>query len=114
MASRQANQAVFVYTTFPDVATAEAAAGVLVEERRVACANILPEMRSVYRWDGKIERASEAVMVLKSVTAEADGLVARITALHPYEVPAIVILPVVGGNAAYLEWIAAETRSADG
>jgi periplasmic divalent cation tolerance protein len=105
------NEAILVYTTFPDAEMAGEVAGVLVAERRVACANILPEMRSIYRWEGKVEQAREAVMILKSVAAEVDGLVARIAALHPYDVPAIVVLPVAGGGTPYLEWIAAETGS---
>jgi periplasmic divalent cation tolerance protein len=111
VADEKASEGIFVYTTFPDPEAAEAAGERLVEEGLAACANILPGMRSIYRWKGKVERASEAVMVLKSVAGLADRLVARVTELHPYEVPAIVVLPIIGGAAPYLDWIATETLS---
>lgn len=98
-----------VYTTFPDRTAAEEAACALLERRLIACANILPGMVSLYRWEGKTERAEEVVMLLKTTAARADAVVAAVAALHPYEVPAIVILPVAGGGAPFLAWIAAET-----
>lgn len=100
-----------VYTTFPDRTAAEEAARALLERRLIACANILPGMVSLYRWEGKTERAEEVVMLLKTTAARADAVVAvaAVAALHPYEVPAIVILPVAGGGAPFLAWIAAET-----
>lgn len=97
-----------VYTTFPSREAAEEVARPLVEARLVACANILPGMVSLYRWEGAIERADEVVMILKTTAARASDVVEAVRARHPYEVPAILILPVEGGLAAYLGWIGTE------
>lgn len=97
-----------VYTTFPDLPAAEAAAGDLLAARLVACANILPGMVSIYRWDGRVERAEEVVMVLKTTAAQAGAVVEAVRMRHPYDVPAILVLPVEGGLPAFLSWIAAE------
>lgn len=97
-----------VYTTFPSRDGAEEVARALVEARLVACANILPGMVSIYRWAGQVERADEVVMILKTTSARAPDVVEAVRARHPYEVPAILVLPVEGGLAAYLSWIGAE------
>ena len=81
-----------------------------VEEGLAACANVLPDMRSVYRWHGKVEEASEAVLILKSTEAQSDALTHRIRALHGAELPCVVVLPIISGNPHYLDWIAAETH----
>ncbi|MFG1374614.1 divalent-cation tolerance protein CutA [Xanthobacter oligotrophicus] len=101
-----------VYTTFPSREAAENVARALVAERLVACANILPGMVSIYRWEGQVERADEVVMILKTTTARASDVVEAVRARHPYEVPAILVLPVEGGLAAYLGWIGAEVADA--
>ncbi|MFG1268854.1 divalent-cation tolerance protein CutA [Xanthobacter sp. DSM 14520] len=101
-----------VYTTFPSREAAENVARALVAERLVACANILPGMVSVYRWEGQVERADEVVMILKTTDARASDVVEAVRARHPYEVPAILVLPVEGGLATYLGWIGAEVADA--
>ena len=100
---------VFVYTTWPDAATAEATGRELVADRLAACVNILPGMVSIYGWHGAVERAEEAVMIVKTRAAQADAVAAAVRAAHPYAMPAIVTLAVAGGDADYLAWIAAET-----
>ncbi len=100
-----------VYATFPSVAAAEEMARALVEARLVACANILPEMVSIYRWEGQIERGTEAVMMLKTTAERAAEVVEAVRAAHPYDVPAIVVLPLEGGLPAYLAWIAGEVAA---
>lgn len=102
-------QAALVYTTWPSVVEAEAAGLALIEATLAACVNILPEMRSLYRWEGAIERAQETVMIIKTTTAGADAVVAAVKARHPYKTPAILTVPVIGGEPAYLAWIAAGT-----
>lgn len=97
-----------VYCTFPSLAAAEEVARALVEARLAACGNILPQMVSVYRWEGRLERADEVVLLLKTTAARADEVVAAVHARHPHEVPAILVLPVAGGAPAFLGWIAAE------
>lgn len=99
----------FCYVTCPGLAEARQIAEILVADRLAACGNILPGMRSVYRWRGEIHAAEEVVLILKTRNALTDRLVARVKALHPYECPCIAVLPVAGGNPDYLAWIAAET-----
>ncbi|HVV93426.1 MAG TPA: divalent-cation tolerance protein CutA [Hyphomicrobiales bacterium] len=100
---------VFVYTTWPDAALAEAAGRELVADKLAACVNIVPGMVSVYAWQGAIERAEEAVMIVKTRASLADAVAAAVRAVHPYDTPAIVTLPIAGGDPAYLAWILAET-----
>ena len=100
-------RAVFVYTTWPSTVEAEQAGHALVERRLAACVNILPGMVSVYRWEGKVERAVEWYCHCKTTLARASGLRARLREVHPYETPEIIILPIVDGDPAYLRWIEA-------
>ena len=103
------DEALFVYTTAGSLEEADRIGRALVAERLAACANILPGMRSIYWWQGKIEEAGEAVLVLKTVRQNLDRLTARVKDLHSYSVPCVVALPIAGGNADYLKWIAAES-----
>lgn len=94
-----------VLVTTPDAETAESLVGTLVEEGVVACGNILPGLTSIYRWQGRVERTAEALVVFKTTAAGAARLVERVPELHPYEVPEVLVLPVDAGHGAYLEWI---------
>jgi periplasmic divalent cation tolerance protein len=98
-----------VYAVFADGGEAERIARIAVEERLAACANILGPCRSVYRWQGKVEEADEVAAIFKTSAAAAPRLVARIAALHSYEVPAIAVWPIGEAPAAYAEWVTAET-----
>jgi periplasmic divalent cation tolerance protein len=100
---------VLVYTTWPSAAEAEAAGRALVRQRLAACVNILPGMVSIYAWQGAVERAEEAVMILKTRRALAGRLSEAVRARHPYDVPAILVLPTLSVDADYAAWIAAET-----
>jgi periplasmic divalent cation tolerance protein len=100
---------VSVYIVAADTAEAERIAEALVAERLAACVNILGAVRSVYRWQGAVERADEVAMIAKTTETLFDALNARVRALHSYDTPAIVAWPIVAGDAAYLDWIAAET-----
>ena len=108
------DKTVFVYATCPDAQTAEAIGGALVEARLAACVNILPQMTAIYIWQGARQRDTEAVMLIKTRTELADAVVADVRARHPYETPAIVILPVAGGSAPFLEWVAMQTGRDNG
>jgi len=99
------------HCTCPDEATAATIASALVEERLAACASVQPGVASVYRWQGRVEQAREALLLAKTTPARLDALVARIQALHPYELPEILAVEAVGGSAAYLGWIADETSA---
>ena len=102
-------QTLIVLTHLPDVASAEALAAALVEARLAACVNLSTAVQSVYRWQGKIERASEVALTIKTTQRHYTALEAAIRAAHPYEVPEIIALPVVAGLPSYLQWIVAET-----
>jgi len=81
----------------------------LVEARLAACANVLAGATSIYRWQGEVHEDTEAIVVLKTREGLVDALVERVKALHNYECPCVVALPIVGGNAKYLDWIVNET-----
>ena len=102
--------AFLVYATAESREQALALGRQVVEERLAACANVLAPMDSVYWWQGMVETATEAVLILKTRAELADALVARLRALHSYDTPAIVVLPILSGNPDYLDWIGAETR----
>ena len=99
-----------IYVTVPDVAAAQAIGRTIVAERLAACANILPGMQSVYWWQGQLEEARETVVILKTVGSAAERVIARVRALHSYDVPCAIALPITAGNPAYLDWIRAEVR----
>ena len=102
-------RAVLVYTTWPSIVEAEAAGRQIVEKRLAACVNILPGMISHYWWEGKIERAEEAVMLIKTRAVLAEKVGAAVKELHAYTTPAIMVLPVESLDAAYRQWIVAES-----
>lgn len=105
---------VVVLSTVPSEETGKAIAGSLVSERLAACVNIVAEISSVYRWQGKLEESREALLVIKTRQEVLERLMKRIVELHPYEVPEVVVLPIVGGHLAYLEWVSASVDSGDG
>jgi periplasmic divalent cation tolerance protein len=84
----------------------------VVEERLAACANVLDGLTSIYWWQGALEQAGEAVLILKTRAELVDRLTSRIRELHSYECPCVVALPIDAGNPAYLDWIARETGPA--
>ncbi|ABC80907.1 MULTISPECIES: divalent-cation tolerance protein CutA [Anaeromyxobacter] len=98
-----------VLVTAPDADAAARLARALVEERLAACGNVVPAIRSIYRWEGSVHDEGEALLVLKTRAARVDALRARVLELHPYQVPEVLVLPVEAGSEAYLAWIAAET-----
>ncbi len=115
MASEPENadaRAVLIYTTYPSVVEAEQAGRAIVERRLAACVNILPGMISHYWWQGALERGEEAVMIIKTRAALAEAVRTAVKAMHSYATPAILVLPIQGGDEAYLGWIMAETEEA--
>ncbi len=105
-----------LYTTWPDARTAEDAAEVLLSEHLIACANILAESRSIYRWNNSIERSHETIVLFKTSAAKADAARTRIAQLHPYDEPAILDLAVgeTGSSRGFLDWVNAETGGPPG
>ena len=99
--------------TCPDTACADTIATALVEERLAACVNQLPGLRSVYRWKGKVDRAEEVLLLIKTTHDRLPALTARVQALHPYELPELIAVEADGGLAPYLAWVAEQTREDD-
>ncbi len=103
------DELVAVLVTAPDEAVGTALARALVEEELAACVNVVPGVRSVYRWQGEVQVDGEVLLVAKLRRAALDAFARRVEALHPYDLPEVVALPVVGGLAPYLEWVARES-----
>src|ERR1700722_5802183 len=99
----------FVYVTAADAEEAKKLGRQLVEEQLAACANILPGATSIFRWQGKLEEASEVVLILKTPEQKLETLIERAKALHSYDCPCIEALPVVDGNRDFLEWVVRAT-----
>jgi len=99
-------EVIMVLCNVPDAALAQQIAETLVGEQLAACVNIMAPCRSVYRWQGKLENASEVPLQIKTTAAAYPALQARLLQLHPYEVPEIIALPISQGLPAYLQWVA--------
>ena len=102
--------AAVVYTTLDDVIYARNIGHKLLEEQLVACVNIIPKIESIYRWKGQIETASEVVLIAKTVEKNVNKTILRLKELHSYDVPAILVFPVIGGHKEYLEYLIRETE----
>lgn len=98
-----------ILCTCPDPAIAERIAETLVDERLAACVNIAPGLTSIYRWEGRMQRDAELLLLIKTRQAVYSLLEARIRELHPYQIPEIIALPIQTGLAAYLDWIVDHT-----
>jgi periplasmic divalent cation tolerance protein len=98
-----------VYSTIDKIQDARRIASTLVDEQLVACVNIIPKIESIYRWKGKVENEEEVVLIAKTVDANVKKTIQRIKQLHNYELPDIIVLPIVGGLKDYLDYIANET-----
>lgn len=99
-----------VLMTAPDARVAEALAETVVRERLAACASLLPGLISLFWWEGRVQRAEEVLVVMKTPAERVDALLARAAELHPYDVPELLALPVAAGLPAYLEWMRRECR----
>ena len=100
---------VIAYTTLPAEADADALARKLVAERLAACVSVQGPVRSVYRWKGAVESDAEQLLCIKTTAHRVEDLRRRLGDLHPYEVPEIIVLPIVEGNPAYLAWLVEST-----
>jgi periplasmic divalent cation tolerance protein len=103
---------VIVLTTVPSQDIGEEIGRALVDERLAACVNVLPPMVSVYRWKGAVQRDIECQVVMKTARARLDVLQERLGALHPYDLPEFVVVPIEGGDPAYLAWVVEQTADA--
>lgn len=100
-----------ILSTCPDADTAQRLARIVVEERLAACVSLLPGGVSTYRWQGRVEQATEVQLLAKTPADRRDALMARLAELHPYELPEILAVETAAGLPAYLDWVTAETRT---
>lgn len=105
------NAVVLVYTTFPALGDAKSAGRDLVAQGLAACVNILPQMTSIYVWEGQAEEADEVVMIVKTTQRCRMAALEAIKRLHPYDVPARMVIPVTGGGEDFLSWIGSQCRA---
>lgn len=94
-----------VYVTCAERGSAERIASALVEDRLAACANIVPGVTSVFHWEGRVDTDPEVLLIIKTRSDLLGALENRVTALHDYDVPEIIALPIIGGSRQYLDWI---------
>lgn len=99
------------YATAPDAETAEQLARVLLQEKIIACANLIPGMKSLYHWQGRLEETQEIVLILKTQASLWERLSRRLTELHPYETPCLIELPAGRVSDGYARWIAESVRN---
>jgi periplasmic divalent cation tolerance protein len=101
---------VLIYTTFPSLADAKRVGDALVGARLAACVNMFPGMISIFEWKGAREEANEVAMIIKTRAALTDRVMQETKRLHPYELPALLVLPTEGGSEDYCGWIVSQTR----
>lgn len=99
------NQIIFIYSTFPDLNSARSIAKELTEEKLIACANIFPEMHSIYWWEDKVQEANEVVAIFKTKADLFDLCEQAIKTSHPYTTPCLLAINIANGNIDYLTWI---------
>lgn len=104
-----APKVVALLCSFPPGEKAAEAARSLVDQRLAACATLLPGATSTYRWEGEVEEAAETLLIAKTTQPRLAALMAALKALHPYDVPEMIALPVAAGWPPYLDWVAEET-----
>ena len=101
-----AEKILLAFSTFPDAETARNISNQLVTEKFAACANVLPNVESIYRWKGKIETANETLVLFKLSEDRQAAFQEKLRSLHPYDVPEIIFVPVTSGLPEYLRWVA--------
>ena len=97
-------------STFSTPEQAAEIARILVEEQLAACVNLVPAVRSIYRWQGQVSDDTETLAIIKTTAERYDALASRLVALHPYEVPELIAFPIERGHAPYLAWLTNSTR----
>jgi len=108
----QLPQALVVLVTTVDAVEAERLARVLLDRRLIACANVVPQVRSLFHWENRLECAEESLLIMKTTADALAPLTAEVKRLHSYDIPEVIALPVVGGSAEYLSWVAEEIHPA--
>ena len=98
-------QVILAFTTCPDETSGQHIAAALVQERLAACVNRVSGLRSTYFWDGRLQDEAEILLIIKTTAARLEPLRMRLGTLHPYELPELLAIPVIGGNERYLDWV---------
>ena len=111
MPARSSVRVLVVFVTCPSAAVARRLARYLVRRRLAACVNVVPGLTSYFHWAGKLERARETLLILKTTAGTFAPLRRALLTLHPYDSPEIIALPVVAGHAAYLRWVRTSVKS---
>ena len=101
---------VVIFVTAPNSEEAQKIAHALLERRKAACANIVPSVASLFWWQGELDAAREALIIVKTRAARVDQVVQLVKQVHSYATPEVIALPILSGNDDYLRWIEAETR----
>ena len=101
---------IVILCTVPDQGSGERIAQALVEERLAACVNQVPGLVSTYRWEGKVQKANECLLIIKTTGARFEAVKERIKSLHSYELPEIIALPITAGSKDYLNWLAENSK----
>lgn len=102
---------IVVLVTCPTLAVARRLATQLVKRRLAACVNVVPAVESTFRWQGKIDRCTETLLVIKTTNARFERLRRAVVELHPYEVPEVIAVPIVAGHRPYLSWVSSSVSS---
>jgi periplasmic divalent cation tolerance protein len=105
MPEEQSTDVRVVLTTAASIGVAERIAGALVEERLAACANVVPGVVSIYRWEGALRREGEVLVILKTTGERVESLRSRLVELHPYDIPEVLAVGVQAGHEPYLAWV---------
>ncbi len=100
-----ADEVLLAFSTFPDPETARRIARQLIAENFAACANMIPAIESIYRWQGKIEQGNETLVLFKTTAARSAAFQEKLKSLHPYDVPEIIFIPLTDGLPEYLRWV---------
>ena len=109
MGGKRLTGKIIVLVTVGKMEDAEKIAASLVEERLAACVNIVPGIRSFYRWEGEVQNDPEVLLIAKTSADRCPALAARVDELHPYDLPEVLELPAAGGSRAYLDWVRTES-----
>jgi periplasmic divalent cation tolerance protein len=105
---------VVVFITTANAEEAQRIAGVLLNERKAACINIVPGVSSLFWWQGKIDSAEESLLIVKTKASVLSQVVNLVKQHHSYDVPEVIALPIIGGNRDYLEWMDGEVKQSEG
>lgn len=101
---------VIVFVTTKDLREAKKISQALLKEKLAACVNVVPEIRSLYWWQGKIEKSREVLMIIKTKKPLVSKIIKKVKKLHSYKVPEIIALPIISGNKDYLSWLSNSLR----